>query len=71
MRPIFSRDIQHVLTCCHDILGRYGDEDEDKSLYATRLLEPKSLGVKPAHDGLIEVVYQNSKQKKDSILRHE
>ena len=33
--------------------------------------EPKSLGVKPAHDGLVEIVYQCSKQKKDSILRHE
>ncbi len=32
---------------------------------------PKSLGVKPAHDGLVEIVYQCSKQKKDSILRHE
>ena len=42
-----------------------------KSLYATRFLEPKSLGVKPAHDGLVEIVYQCSKQKKDSILRHE
>lgn len=47
------------------------DESEDKSLYATRFLEPKSLGVKPAHDGLVEIVYQCSKQKKDSILRHE
>ena len=36
-----------------------------------RFLEPKSLGVKPAHDGLVEIVYQCSKQKKDSILRHE
>ena len=64
-------DIQHVLPCSHDPLGRYGDESEDKSLYATRFLEPKSLGVKPAHDGLVEIVYQCSKQKKDSILRHE
>ena len=24
-----------------------------------------------AHDGLVEIVYQCSKQKKDSILRHE
>ena len=64
-------DIQHVLPCCYDPLGRYGDEAEDKSLYATRFLEPESLGVKPAHDGLVEIVYQCSKQKKDSILRHE
>ena len=64
-------DIQHVLPCSHDPLGRYGDESEDKSLDATRFLEPKSLGVKPAHDGLVEIVYQCSKQKKDSILRHE
>ena len=33
---------------CHDPLGRYGDEAEDKSLYATRFLEPESLGVKLA-----------------------
>ena len=64
-------DIQHVSPCGHDPLGRYGDESEDKSLYATRFLEAKSLGVKPAHDGLVEIVYQCSKQKKDSILRHE
>ena len=68
---VFCVDIRHVLPCCHDPLGRYGDEAEDKSLYATRFLEPKSLGVKPAHDGLVEIVYQCSKQKKDSILRHE
>ena len=41
-------DIQHVSPCGHDPLGRYGDESEDKSLYATRLLEPERLGVKPA-----------------------
>ena len=27
-------------------------------LYATRFLEPESLGVKLANDGLIEIVYQ-------------
>ena len=45
------------MPCCHDPLGRYGDEAEDKSLYATRFLEPESLGVKLANDGLIEIVY--------------
>ena len=37
--PVFCIDIQHVLPCCHDPLGRYGDEAEDKSLYATCLLD--------------------------------
>ena len=32
-------------------------------------LSPKALV--SAHDGLVEIVYQCSKQKKDSILRHE
>ena len=49
-------------------LGRYGDEAEDKSLYATRFLEPESLGVKLANDGLIEIVYQCRKQKEYSVL---
>ena len=61
----------HVLPCCHDPLGWYGDEAEDKSLYATRFLEPESLGVKLANDGLIEIVYQCRKQKKDRVLCHE
>ncbi len=61
-------DIQHVLPCSHDPLGRYGDESEDKSLYATRFLEPKSLGVKLANDGLIEIVYQCRKQKEYGVL---
>ena len=39
--------------------------------YSHLVLRAKSLGVKPAHDGLVEIVYQCSKQKKDSILRHE
>ena len=43
IRDSFSIDIQHVLPCCHDPLGRYGDEAEDKSLYATRSLSPKAL----------------------------
>ena len=68
---VFCVDIQHVLPCCHDPLGRYGDETEDKSLYATRFLEPESLGVKLANDGLIEIVYQCRKQKKDRVLCHE
>ena len=61
-------DIQHVLPCCYDPLGRYGDEAEDKSLYATRFLEPESLGVKLANDGLIEIVYQCRKQKEYGVL---
>ena len=64
-------DIQHMLPCCHDPLGRYGDEFKDKSLYTTRLLESESLGVKSAHYGLVEVVYQCCKQKKDCVLCHE
>ena len=68
---VFCVDIQHVLPCCHVPLGRYGDEAEDKSLYATSFLEPESLGVKLANDGLIEIVYQCRKQKKDSVLCHE
>ena len=59
------------MPCCHDPLGRYGDEAEDKSLYATRFLEPESLGVKLANDGLIEIVYQCRKQKEYSVLGHE
>ena len=59
------------MPCCHDPLGRYGDEAEDKSLYATRFLEPESLGVKLANDGLIEIVYQCRKQKEYSVLLHE
>ena len=58
-----------VQTCALPIsLGRYGDEAEDKSLYATRFLEPESLGVKFANDGLIEIVYQCRKQKKDRVI---
>ena len=34
-------------------------------------LEPESLGVKLANDGLIEIVYQCRKQKKDRVLCHE
>ena len=64
-------DIQHMLPCCHDPLGRYGYESENKSLYTTRFLESESLGVKSAHDGLVEIVYQCRKQKKDGILCHE
>ena len=64
-------DIQHVSPCGHDPLGRYGDESEDKSLYATRLLEPERLGVKPAHNGLVEIAYQCGKQKENCILVHE
>ncbi len=41
---------------------------EDKSLYATRSLEPESLGVKLANHGLIEIVYQCRKQKEYSVL---
>ena len=41
---------------------------EDKSLYATRFLEPESLGVKLANDGLIEIVYQCRKQKEYGVL---
>ena len=66
--PIFSIDTQHVLPCCHDPLGRYGDEAEDKSLCATRFLGPESLGVKLANDGLIEIVYQCRKQKEYGVL---
>ena len=69
--PIFSIAIQPVLPCYHDPLGRYADEADVYSLYATRFLDPESLGVKLANDDLIEIVYQCSKQKKDSILRHE
>ena len=43
-------------------------EAEDKSLYATRFLEPESLGVKLANDGLIEIVYQCRKQKEYGVL---
>ena len=53
--PIFRVDIQHVLPCSQNPLGRYGDEPEDKSLYATRFLEPESLGVDSAHDVLVEI----------------
>ena len=42
-----------------------------KSLYATRFLEPESLGVKLANDGLIEIVYQCRKQKEYGVLCHE
>ena len=59
------------MPCCHDPLGRYGDEAEDKSLDATRFLEPESLGVKLANDGLIEIVYQCRKQKEYGVLCHE
>ena len=48
--PIFCIDMQHVLPCGHDPLGRYGDQAEDKSLYATPFLEPESLGVKLANE---------------------
>ena len=68
---VFCVDIQHVSPCCHDPLGSYWDEAEDKSLYATCYLEPESLGVKLANDGLIEIVYQCRKQKKDRVLCHE
>ena len=68
---VIGIDIQHVLPCRHDPLGRYRDESEDKRLYAARLLEPESLGVKSAQDCLVEIVYQGSKQKKDGVLRHE
>ena len=64
-------DIQYVLPCSHDPLGRYGNESENKSLYATRFLESESLGVEPTHDGLVEIAYQCSKQKKDCVLCHE
>ena len=53
--PIFRVDIQHVLPCSQNPLGRYGDEPEDKSLYATRFLEPESFGIKSAHDVLVEI----------------
>ena len=68
---VFRVDIQHVLPCSQNPLGRYGDEPEDKSLYATRFLESESLGVDPAHDVLVEIVYQCSKQEKDGVLCHE
>ena len=64
-------DIQHVLPSRHDPLGRYRDESEDKSLYATCLLEPESLGIKSAHDGLVEIVYQCGKKKEYGVLSHE
>ena len=64
-------DFQHALPCSHDPFGWHGDEPEDKCLYATRFLESESLGVKLAHDGLVEIVYQCCKQKKDRVLRHE
>ena len=51
----FRVDIQHVLPCSQNPLGRYGDEPEDKSLYATRFLESESLGVDSAHDVLVEI----------------
>ena len=38
---------------------------------ATRFLEPESLGVKLANDGLIEIVYHFRKQKKDRVPCHE
>ena len=53
------------------MLFRSGDEAEDKSLYATRFLEPESLGVKSVHDGLVEIVYQCRKQKEYGVLCHE
>ena len=60
-----------MLPCSKNPLGRYGDEPEYKSLYATCLLEPESLGVKSSHDGPVEIVNQCSKQKEDGILCHE
>ena len=38
-------DIQHMLPCSKNPLGWYWYELEDKSLYATCLLEPEGLGV--------------------------
>ncbi len=64
-------DVLYVLPCIQNPLGRYRYEPEDKSLYAARPLESESLGIKPAHDVLVEIVYQGSKQKKGRVLSHE
>ena len=65
---VFCVDIQHVSPCCHDPLGRYWDEAEDKNLNATRFLEPESLGVKLANDGLIEIVYECCQQQEHATF---
>lgn len=43
--------------------SRYGDELEDKRLYAVCHFYPELLHLKPLHDGLVEVAYECREQE--------
>ena len=64
-------DVQHILPCSLNPLGRYRNEFEDKRLDTAGFLEPELLHFNPLHDGLVEIAYQCRQEQEYGIFRHE
>ena len=65
-------DVEFVLPCRSDPLGRYGDESEQETLDPVRGLDSKEDGhERQCHDVSVEVCRHGGNEKEHGVLVHE